>query len=130
MQLPSAADLVAAFVKDLSNVLNLSIGEAKPTRTIIFTSSTTAIQNWRADADYVIVAITASSTSVQVLSLDQTPTTILSAVDKVNSGAGLILATNFVGTIYGLRFPLPNGSRLYWAPAASGEFCNVILQYA
>lgn len=102
----------------------------KPTRTIVFTSATTAIQSWRADADYVLLGATANSTSIQVLSLDQTPTSILVAADRVNSGAGLILAQNFAGLIYGMRFPIPNETKLYWAPAASGQFCNVFLQYA
>jgi ABC-type xylose transport system substrate-binding protein len=131
LQLPTSSEIVSAFVKDLSNVAALfSAGGEKPTRTIVFTSSTTAIQAWRADGDYFIVAVTANTASVQVLSLDATPATILQAVDRVNSAPNVVVAQSFTGLVFGLRHPIKAGDKLYWAPAASGEFCNVVLQYA
>lgn len=123
--------LIQSFITGLSDFLTTLVapGAAKPTRTIVFTSATTAIQNWTADADYYLVGCTANTASIQVLSRDGTPTTILTAVDRVNSG-GAIIAQNFAGTIFGIRAFIPSGSKLYWAPAASGEFCNAFLQYA
>jgi hypothetical protein len=132
-KLPSSAALIDSFLQDLRGIAGLFRGEGpseKPTRTIFFTSATTAIQNWTADADYFVTGVTANTGSIQVLSRDGSPTGIVVAADKVNSNPGLILAQSLAGFIFGLRFPLPAGSKLYWAPAASGEFCNVLLQYA
>jgi len=130
--LPSSAALIDSFLKDLRGIAGLfsQATPSNPTRTILFTSSTTAIQFWRADADYFLVAVTGSSTSIQVLSMNSTPSSILVAADKVTSDPGFIFGGNFVGNVFGFRHPLPNQAKLYWAPAASGEFCNVVLQYA
>lgn len=56
MQLPTAADLVRAFIADLSNVLD--VGQSTSSRTIqrtLWTSSSTATLT--ADRDYDIVAV-------------------------------------------------------------------------
>ena len=128
--LPGSTALIDSFLKDLQGIATLFRADnpTNPTRTIVFTSGTASNASWVADADYVFVGCTANTSSIQVFSLDATPNAILSSVDKVNVGAGLIVAQNFAGLIHGMRFPIPRGSKLWWSPAAAGEFANVFLE--
>lgn len=56
MNLPSAADLVRAFVKDLGNVLDTDAGAVRKTRSLAFISGGAAATfQWKADADYFYI---------------------------------------------------------------------------
>jgi hypothetical protein len=99
-----------------------------PTRTIFFSTGASGFQSWHADANYWVVGCTSNSTSTCVLSLDQSPTTLATAVDKVTAGAGLIaVLTGFAGSYFGLNFQISKNDRIWLAAAASGQFVNVFL---
>ena len=125
-------ELIQSFISGLSDFLATilpSSAASKHTRTLVFTSGTTNAQAWTADGDYYVVGVTANTTSIQVLSTDNSPTTVLASADKIWAG-GIIVAQNFSGTVIGMRAFIKTGTKLYWAPAATGEFCNVFLEAA
>jgi len=111
--LPSAADLVRAFVKDLANVFDLQVGEAAPTiqRTLWCASGTATLT---ADRDYAILGVT--SLAGGAFCLAAAPTTV-AALGLANNASFDVIAANtsasFNVPFLGLRWIWKFGTKLF-----------------
>jgi len=120
MQLPSATDLVRAFVTDLGNVLDVNFAGDRPTvQKSLWCGSSTATLT--ADRDYVIVAVAPLTVGAWVLAA--TPTTVA----QLNIGNGtsfdVIAAVQSVSAFananfYKMRWRWIAGTKIYLVSTA------------
>jgi hypothetical protein len=90
--LPSSADLTRAFIKDLGNVLDVTVGGGATTSVMLFTGGGTQ-QVWTSPKDLTIVLVVPVSGSAQVcLSTDSSSyTTNFSAAGNFKFGSIIYL---------------------------------------
>jgi len=122
MILPSSAELVRAFLHDLSNVLDTA--EAPATRPVMFYALTGVTVKWIADADYRLVAVICSGTGNSwFFGLDtQNPATIgTSSVYLDTKICGGPIATNETPMLTGISVPVPAKSTLSLVNATAGS---------
>ena len=111
MMLPSAADLVRAFVKDLANVFEgETFGAAAESVQVTLSAGAGALAAWTADRDYVLTNVISLTNVVSwVLSFDGvTVTNYFNNVSGVFIGN--VLAANAQATgNFPQRTPIPKG---------------------
>ena len=118
MQLPTSADLVRAFIADLSNVLDVgSIGERPTIQRTLWCASSTATLT--ADRDYVIVGIVPLTVGAWVLST--TPTTV--AQIGLSNGVSFdvvaaVQSPTMVVAFPSIRWGWASGTKLYLVSTA------------
>jgi hypothetical protein len=113
MQLPSAADLVRAFVADLGNVLDT--GSAQERQTIQKTLWSSGSATITADRDCFIVGVKALTTLAWCLSLTNvTPAQVSSANGQIYDVIAAVSATTWVPEMISIRFLWKNGVKLYF----------------
>jgi len=131
--LPTSADLVGAFVKDLSKVLDVSVTQ-KPTRSIHFFALTGITVNWKADADYFCVAVLVSGTGNSWAFGFDTVVPAIAGVSAVYLDTKILsgpIATNETPGISGIRVPVPEGTRLYLVNQTAGSMAvNCFIEQA
>jgi hypothetical protein len=112
--LPSSADLVRAFVQDLSNVLNVSVGGAEETIPLYLYVSGTTTVTWTPDVDYFVVGIQvdgASSTNLTV-TVDNSTYAQNHQVGIVKKGAVLATFSANVGAAFTQRTRIHAGQKV------------------
>jgi hypothetical protein len=114
MQLPTAADLVRAFVKDLGAVFDFG-GTAVATRCIHFFTLSGATTSWVADRDCVCVgAMVLGSGNSWSFGFDKVnPAAVGTTGIYFSKILASPLLTNLTPVITGLGIPVPLGSTLY-----------------
>ena len=133
MLLPSAADLVRAFIRDLGNVFDSAEGGGggRRTRTLFYVSGAGAATfSWTADQDYFFVGCD-SNTGAQVqLSTSGKALIPLATKAAFDQGDVLYLTTT---TTASPKPPhrdfIPVGTVLTVVIGAASSICSVVLEY-
>ena len=121
--MPTSADLVGAFVKDLSKVLDVSVTQ-KPTRAIHFFALTGVTVNWKADADYFCIGVVVSGSGNSWSFGFDTVSPAVAGVSTVYLDTKILagpIVTNETPAITGIRVPVPEGTRLYLVNGTAGS---------
>lgn len=123
MILPSAADIVAAFVRDLGNVIALSQGATPPQRVIYLAVGTGVSNSWLLDADYEFTAAIIDGQSASwAIELDSTNTSaIQGSAPKTYLDQVLATGTSTPRFINGLKIPMKRGQRIYCFNGSAGS---------
>jgi len=111
--LPSSAQIVGAFVRDLQNVLHGQTDEP-PTRTIVFTFLAAQQQSWTADRDVVIVGVYANGAIIVSLNASYVSYNSVYGVTKVYSD--IIFVNPAAATQSGyskIFFPVTTSTKVY-----------------
>lgn len=123
--LPSSADLVSAFSRDLAQVSAIFAAQnAKPTRCVMFYALTGVTLTWDADADYSLIGFLVSGTGNSWFfgSDNKNPAIIgTSTVYLDTKFAGGPLATNETPAVSNINIPIPKGTRLYLVNQTAGS---------
>lgn len=129
MLLPSAADLVRAFVKDLGNLFegeSLDAGSSTIQLTLQCAAGASAI--WTADRDYVLLAVQSCSNLVSwVLSFSGiTSSLYFSATPKSSIGDVLAAMSISTSTVFPQRTKIREGRTLRLFNGSASVLCLLL----
>lgn len=115
MQLPSAADLVRAFVKDLGNVFENVFDQDTPTITVYIYSTGGASTLWVSDADYILTNVTCDGgTGINiVVTFDNSTYAANHATGVAKKGAILATFSSNAGQNHLQTTPVQSGQKIY-----------------
>jgi hypothetical protein len=128
MLLPSAADLVRAFVKDLGNVLDSGAPADVAETTLLLTTGAGVARKWTADRDYFVTGWSSATAgaSYAVISLSGlNATDVFTARTEVGSVWGC-LNTALVNNVMNRRLFLGKGTVLTVFNGAASAYPLVI----
>jgi len=129
MQLPTSADLVRAFVADLSAVLNVDSPTTTTVPRMFFIAGSDSAFSWLADLDGFLVAIQddgAAGATVHAIALSKFATTDFAGVSRLFPQIIYVQQMANPSFISGIRFPVRKHDRLWFANGSASPFRVVL----
>ena len=138
--LPTAAEIISAFLKDLQIVLNdagvsgVSVGEERPTKLIYVWFGAAGFNNtsWTADRDYWYRGCTCSSTVALAVTIDNSLTSAVVSGNSFLRETGVLYAqvgtVSSVGNIQKLKFPIYKNQKITFSSGSTGVACLISLE--
>ena len=132
-RVPSPAELISAFVKDLSDLLDSQRPvDLSTTRHVVLTSGTGTNASWKLDADYFFIGLSIIGAGGNTWSLNtDNRSSATPGIGTVEVDTVLYRAVSLTGNLIvsGLKTPLNAGSTLYFVNGtAFTQVLNVFLQ--
>jgi hypothetical protein len=115
MRLPSAAELVRAFIADLGNVFgSTELGASEETSTVVLNNSAQGVLAWVPDEDFYIVGVT-TGTSAALLTANIAFATLVASSRRIPEAIFCFPSSSTLLITAPMRIPINSGQKLYFS---------------